>query len=404
LNEADDLIEINRRNVGDVIVGNITNPMLENYKPENFEVFMVHYYKALNYIQLNDYNSALVEAKRIEISNNALKDNFKVNTNKYNKDVFAIMFQGLLYELNGEINNAFISYRNAANIFLENKNEYYGVSMPLQLQKDVLRTAQLMGFTSELSHYEKQFGISNFNYTDTTTKELILFVEAGTMPVKSQFEIYVNNMGIGNFGFTNRQGVYQQINVNNTFINPSDLKKVSSFRVAIPEYIKPNAVTTSNLHVELNGKQFNTQLYQNFNELAPSVLNERLLEEVGKAALRQLVKLGLQKGTEAAVQGIAKEKDKKEESKQSEEEKKKSREKAERAEALGDLAGFLVNVFNTASEKADTRHWQSLPATIYYARIPINKADTTFNIKVNGKQQMIDCKDTNRYMVSTIKL
>jgi uncharacterized protein len=32
---------------------------------------------------------------------------------------------------------------------------------------------------------------------------------------------------------------------------------------------------------------------------------------------------------------------------------------------------MAIQVFNLASEKADTRNWQSLPHTIYYSRIPL---------------------------------
>lgn len=52
LNAADALIENHELNIGNTILSNITNPMAANYKQEDFEIFMVHYYKALNYLQL----------------------------------------------------------------------------------------------------------------------------------------------------------------------------------------------------------------------------------------------------------------------------------------------------------------------------------------------------------------
>ncbi|MEI9808406.1 MAG: hypothetical protein WDO16_11350 [Bacteroidota bacterium] len=65
------------------------------------------------------------------------------------------MLQGMIYEKNGDINNAFIAYRNAVDVFVKNNNSYYGIRMPEQLKKDLLRTASQNGFVDEISRYEK---------------------------------------------------------------------------------------------------------------------------------------------------------------------------------------------------------------------------------------------------------
>ncbi len=49
-NEADNLAEDTKSNIGDISVGAITNPMMQQYQPEAFEKFMLHYYKAINYL------------------------------------------------------------------------------------------------------------------------------------------------------------------------------------------------------------------------------------------------------------------------------------------------------------------------------------------------------------------
>lgn len=394
LNRADDLIDANRKTVGDAIVGNISNPMLQNYTPENFEIFMVHYYKSLNYLNLNKYENALVEAKRIGLSNQVLQDKFSTTTSKYNQDAFANNLQGLLFEINGEINNAFISYRNAAEIYLNNKNSYYGVEIPMQLKKDLLRTAQLLGFTNEYNKFSKEFNIEFNTIADSNKNELIVFIETQNIPTKTQFEVFLSNAGFGNIGFIDANGMQQNINLNNQgFINTSSISKIRSFKVAIPAYNYVRSNSSDVILITVNNKKYNAELCQNFVELAPTVLKQRMLQEVTKAAIRQLVKYGLQKGTEEAVKSLAKEKDEKEESKKTEEEKQKSKEKKERAEALGELAGFLMNSINTATEKADTRNWQSLPGYIYYVRLPIDKGKNEIEININGKviKQNINC-------------
>ena len=46
------------------------------------------------------------------------------------------MLQGLIYEKGNDINNAFIAYRNAADVYLKNDGSYYGTKMPEQLKKE----------------------------------------------------------------------------------------------------------------------------------------------------------------------------------------------------------------------------------------------------------------------------
>ena len=45
--------------------------------------------------------------------------------------------------------------------------------------------------------------------------------------------------------------------------------------------------------------------------------------------------------------------------------------------------GAVLGIIGAASEKADTRNWNSLPSMISYVRIPVNKGDNTLPIKYN---------------------
>ena len=95
----------------------VSNPNVKPYKPEDFEVVMVNYFMALNYIQLGMYEDAIVECKRINIKLNQLNDKFKDHKNRYQRDAFAHNLMGIIYETNNDYNNAFIAYRNALEIY-----------------------------------------------------------------------------------------------------------------------------------------------------------------------------------------------------------------------------------------------------------------------------------------------
>src|SRR5690606_98056 len=117
-----------RTNAGQAISAKFTNPMAEPYKGEDFEKVTIHYYKALNYFLLGQPAEALVEAKRINIKLLELNDRYASNKNKYSEDAFSQILQVIIYESTGDINNAFIAYRNAEEIYTRNGGNYFGVA------------------------------------------------------------------------------------------------------------------------------------------------------------------------------------------------------------------------------------------------------------------------------------
>jgi hypothetical protein len=48
---------------------------------------------------------------------------------------------------------------------------------------------------------------------------------------------------------------------------------------------------------------------------------------------------------------------------------------------------MAIQIFNFASEKADTRNWQSLPHSIYYTRIPLQRGVNVMQVKLSGRGQ-----------------
>ncbi len=404
-NRADGMIESNNKSFADIAWGNILNPMQQAYRGEDFEKFMLHYYKAINYAELGQTEDAVVEARRITLSSNEQADKFRNKENRYNKDAFALNLQGMIYEMAGDVNNAFIAYRNAADVYLKADNNYYGVKMPLQLQKDLLRTATAMGFVGEGERYEKLF---NAGYSDNTSPngELILFIEEGQAPVKEEknFFLTAGSNGINSFNYIDANGLNSNFNFNASAygIAEDKLTSLRAFRLSLPGY-RLQQEQPSNFNVSNNGETFKTQLAQNLNSVAVNVLKERFVIEMANALARQITKKLLEKGTQAAAQGIAKSTDKKNDSDttvaQKEQKKKDNEQKAER---IGEAAGFVMNMINTATEKADTRNWQSLPAFISYVRIPLNAGENTITISGNGNPITLKVNGDNGVQMKSV--
>ena len=321
-NEADQIMEDARTSAKDIAVGTLLNPMMQAYKGEDFEKYLVHYYKALNYLQLGETDDALVEARRITLRTNTQEDKIG-NKNKYSEDAFSLMLQGLIYEKDNDNNNAFIAYRNAADVYLKNNGSYYGTEMPQQLKKDLLRTARANGFMDEVGRYEKLLNLSLAKEeTNPEGGELILFWENGSAPVKRQEDLFFTlfkDAG-GNFMFSDAAGLYHVPFDFSSGYNQSDVKleNLRSFRVALPKY-EAQPLVYSGAGLQVNNQTYSLEPVENVNTLAFSTLKERMLKELSST----LTRLAVKKLAEAAVRP----KEEKSDDKNKTEEQKKEREK-----------------------------------------------------------------------------
>ncbi len=65
--EADQIDEAYRKQLGTEILAYLLNPKLRPYHAESFETVMLHYYHAMAFMQLGNYESALIEGRRMNL-------------------------------------------------------------------------------------------------------------------------------------------------------------------------------------------------------------------------------------------------------------------------------------------------------------------------------------------------
>lgn len=363
-NQADIFIEDTRTTAADIAVGTLLNPMMETYKGEDFEKFMVHYYKSLNYLGLGKTEDAMVEARRISLRNYAQQDKAGGNTNRYSDDALALILQGVIYEQSGDMNNAFISYRNAADVFLKNNGDWYGVSLPQQLKQDVLRTAAANGFTEDVQHYSTLLNTTLQPAANAPGGELVLFWENGLAPVKQEqsFFFALTKDGLGNFNFTDATGSVNVPFVFDNNLNQDNIKlaDLRSIRVAFPKYLEQPLFYTSG-SATVNNVPYVFEQAENINALAFATLKERFLKDMSKA----LSRIAIKKIAEAAARP------------------KKDDKNKDEKEAIA----TAIQLFSLISEKADTRNWQTLPHTILYTRIPLQTGTNQIQVNFGGPNQ-----------------
>ncbi len=366
--EAHTLTETYRTSLGQDVLSYLVNPKVLPYRAEDFEAVMVHYYMALNYLQLGSFENAIVECRRINIKLNELNDLYEYD-NRYSRDAFALTLMGLIYDASGDDNNAFIAYRNAVEVYESDYQENYGLGPPRQLQYDLIRSAYRTGFHEEVRKYEQQFGLKYVPERKAGGK-LIFFWNNGFGPVKSEFAVNFTKIdgagGLVTFE-SDYQGVSFPFHVKRNSDDKNALEKLSVFRVAFPRYRERQRLYE---HAELrvNDAIVPLELAQDINAIAFKALEDRMLREFGTALLRVAIK-------KAAEYGIREE---------------------------NETVGAIVGLVSAISEQADTRNWQILPHSISYARValpagthsvsftavsgsgPVQNEEFTFSIREGG--------------------
>ncbi len=324
----------------------LTNPNAIEYPGEDHEHLLLLYYKAMNFLKQNDYEAALVECRRLNNRLYELADKYK-SDNKYKQDAFIHNLMGLIYDANGEYNNAFIAYRNALNIYETDYEKFFGLSAPDQLKKDLLRTAYLSGFFNEVDFYEKKFEIT---YQPSTNPhgDIVFFWHNGLGPVKDEWSI--------NFVTMENEGGVVFVNDELGFAFPfstsgdekSSLTDLEIFRVTVPKYIE-RPPYFDGASISVNGETVQMEMTEDVNGIAFKSLQQRMVLELGKSLLRAGLKKALEESIEKENEGL----------------------------------GLIVGLVNAATEKADTRNWQTIPHSIYYSRVPLDPGKNEIKLRGN---------------------
>lgn len=335
--------------------GYFTNPNLNVYRGEDHEHLMLLYFKAINFLKMKKPEQALVECRRLNIRLNQLSDKYS-SEGKYRRDAFIHNLMGIIYQSTGDYNNAFIAYRNALEIYEEDYRNLFSVFVPDQMKRDLLNTAWWTGFFEEFRTYREKFGMNNY-VPEKPVAELVFFWHNGLSPVKAEWNV--------NFVIDHRDdNVVVFTNEGMGFAFPfqlkddrekSDLQRLDVLRVAFPKYVeRPEYYQRASLQVD--GDNIPLELTEDINRIAFHSLRSRMMLEFSKGLLRAAIK----KATELSI----------------------------RKEDEGLAA--LIGVVNALTEKADTRNWQTLPHSIYYARVPLKEGENSLRFTLAAADHSMD--------------
>ena len=323
----------------------VTSDKLRPYSATQYERLLSHYYRALNYVYLDQLDGALVECRRAT----ALINYFKGEDEKY--DFFGTGFlaylSGMLFEATGEWNDAYISYKQAAEYY-QNAAEKTGVEMPDDIGNALVRLTRRLGFTDEFERYRDQYGEPPEH--PENYGELILFYESGYVPPKTEEALM--------FPILKKDDVEDEKFVP-TLIGREglvfeDVELEYLLRVAIPT-IGSHRPRFAGIKVALEKQEpargvlvedVENIAIETFKAQRPIILLRTLLRGVGKYLL--------------------------------------TRQAGKKNEALG----LLTNLAGVLTEQADTRSWRTLPNQIFMVRMPLPAGTHTLNLSfldANGR-------------------
>ena len=212
----------------------ITNENAIPYIGEPYEHIFLYHFQAMNYLFDNDLQGALVEVRRANEEQtlalrrhskeldkledekpqrtaqtayqkraffNAYKplDSISGRVKNSFQNAYTFYASGVMWEIEGKYNDAYIDYKKALEIFPNNP----------YLRADVVRLANRLGMREDLARFKTQFKIKKAPLVDNGG-ELIVFFEQGFAPVKKEIKISIpSRRGIHSVAFSTYQNRWQ---------------------------------------------------------------------------------------------------------------------------------------------------------------------------------------------------
>jgi len=310
----------------------VTNDAVRAYRGEEYELVFIHYYRALNYWRLGLPEDALVECRKanLKLARYTADGDYE---SRYRNDAFIHYMTGLFYEATGELNDAYVSYRDAAKAYAV-YDEKLGVPPPALLDEDLRRVSKIFDGEDASAVQLASLG-TPFLPRPTGDGELVLFAETGFVPRKIQKEI-----DLPIFDDDIRKGKSGDISVVSKQIawrhhRPYRSAKVEYWlRVALPVYQDAHPRVAS-VSLRASGKSTRAVPAENLAAIARSTFHDKQPVMIARTVARGFAKY-------LATEGV----------------KKKNK-----------VLGFFANLLAASTEAADTRSWVSLPHTIHIGKL-----------------------------------
>lgn len=179
----------------------LTNDNARSYRVPYYEQTLAHTYQVFNYLAAKQFDSAMVEIRKANlVQETALKQNQKFieqaarkqnidlgtvngsyptmdaligNVKNGFQNAYTFYLSAVLYEAAGQIDDAYIDYKRAIDIYPNNP----------YLQKELLRIAKHYGFSEEYAAFKKRFTTQAPVHSNNLARVVVL-IEQDLIPVR----------------------------------------------------------------------------------------------------------------------------------------------------------------------------------------------------------------------------
>lgn len=305
----------------------LTNDTVKDYAGEDFEKVLVYLYTSLNNVKQGKGQDAIVEARRADefLKKMLVQYNKEGETGTiYKQDAFILWMIGLYYEMEGSVNDAFLTYKAALEAYNTDYAGTFGMPAPRFLGEDLVRTATILGFNDDVAKYKAELGATGETVQKLTEMgELIVVHGNGESPSKREL-IFDGQMPDGYV-----------------------------MAIAVPEFVA-NVPRVAYATVSTNGMSANTELAEPITSIVLKNFEMRLPGIKTKAIARAVIKYVATKAAQAAAGGSD--------------------------SALGSIVGLAGNIAAAATEAADLRSWTTLPAQFNIGRLWLPAGTHTLDV------------------------
>ncbi len=314
----------------------VTNDLIIPYGGEDFERAMINLFSAIAYIKKGEYDEAMTDCRRLDTLLSDYNSKYK-NKSVYKEDALGRYISGVLSEADREYSEAYIFYYEAFNAY-KSYNSSYGTATPAILFEDLLRVA---GPADKLSEARALIGKKIKYIKHRKAKKLGKIVM-----------IHLN--GKGPKKIENKYSV---------------ITHTGPISIAFPKYVaSPPVCHYSKLVVKSDTKTYASKavLFEDINKIALKSLADRKVRTTAKAIARAIAK-------QAVVNASSKQVEKK------------------YGAGWGLAAKIVGKVAASATEKADTRAWRTLPGEINVTRTFVPPGNYQVLVEnCHGSQQSVD--------------
>ena len=337
---ADDLYTESLSGIG---VSLMTNDYALDYAGENFERTLIHLFSAMNYSQLGDLDSALVEARQVGDYLRKLQIDTP-GENVYQEDAFARYLAALLYEASGEYDAALVSFKKAIEAYAQ-YGRAFSVAPPPSLYPNAERVAARLGRWAR-EDLERLGSPGIAREIPPGTGELVILHYNGLAPIKDQMRITIPfsqawPLVLALQAATDDQA-REQIGRATAVIG--SIRGVDVVSVAFPKYVpRPYSIARMEPRVAGAAQITGPELVEDIGAIAEKDLEDRKGRIYAKTVARAAIKFAIQKGAEVAARQADN----------------------EYGSLLSAGTQIVGNLARYASEQADKRVWSTLPDKIY---------------------------------------